>query len=30
MAYQLLIALNMQYTNGIRTEVKDPIQPRAH
>jgi hypothetical protein len=24
MAYQLLIALNMQYTNGIRTEVKDP------
>ena len=24
MAYQLLIALNMQYTNGIRTDVKDP------
>lgn len=24
MAYQLLITLNMQYTNGIRTDVKDP------
>lgn len=24
MAYQLLLALNMQYTNGIRTDVRDP------
>ncbi len=24
MAYQLLLALNMQYTNGIRTDVHDP------